>query len=482
MDVLYIGSNEVCLTNSSFSKVYYYVEKHNINYDRLINLISGRKVAIFINSFFAFTEHRAFTRGITKSEMQSKINERLAKDDVIFATYNNLFPSGKGKEHTNDIVMTIIKAHDSEEHIQKFLRRCLETDLDLSHIYSFDQIVNTIGLSYSVLNHTININVVMVNDDAMIMASNITKFMLGRFIKKKEGEDIMVTTTKMLATTIKYIGTTYSFLKNDIKITIMSQKPVDIVQIQDSDNIFNDVQITTKLLKLPELKISRQVEAISNELQLLKLAIGNVSKVSNLTNNLLNVQIRVHKIIGWLKIFTILFIGACAVHVGFKILTGAKLTNNDKKISQQYDEITDTIEKKSKELVKYDRDVYAIVAKDLSKNVPDNSHLEILKDLSTIFKKHREFIFVEGYRFSCSECMSKTKRKNTLSMDIALFNVNESARFAVMKLANLEKDISEFLKKKYNSVVITFNELSKNKHKGAVKDVRDTMIIEFWNE
>ena len=78
--------------------------------------------------------------------------------------------------------------------------------------------------------------------------------------------------------------------------------------------------------------------------------------------------------------------------------------------------------------------------------------------------------------------MSKTKRKNTLSMDIALFNVNESARFAVMKLANLEKDISEFLKKKYNSVVITFNELSKNKHKGAVKDVRDTMIIEFWNE
>ena len=183
MDVLYIGSNEVCLTNSSFSKVYYYVEKHNINYDRLINLISGRKVAIFINSFFAFTEHRAFTRGITKSEMQSKINERLAKDDVIFATYNNLFPSGKGKEHTNDIVMTIIKAHDSEEHIQKFLRRCLETDLDLSHIYSFDQIVNTIGLSYSVLNHTININVVMVNDDAMIMASNITKFMLGRFIK-----------------------------------------------------------------------------------------------------------------------------------------------------------------------------------------------------------------------------------------------------------------------------------------------------------
>ena len=51
-----------------------------------------------------------------------------------------------------------------------------------------------------------------------------------------------------------------------------------------------------------------------------------------------------------------------------------------------------------------------------------------------------------------------------------------------MKLAELEKDVMEYLKKNYNSVSITFNELTKNKRRGAVKDVRDTMIIEFKNE
>ncbi len=447
-----------------------------------MKLLSTRKTMVFINSFFAFTEHKAFTRGITKGEIQSKINERFAKDDVIFATYNNLFPSGKGKEHSNDVVMTIIKAHDSEDHIQKFLRRCLETDLDLRHIYSFDQIVNTIGLSYSVLNHTININVVMVNEDAMIMASNITKFMLGRFIKKKEGEDIMTTTTKMLATTIKYIGTTYSFLKNEIKITIMSQKPVDIVKIQSSDNIFNDVQITTKLLNMPILKISSSVGEIANEMQLLKLAIGNVGKISNLTNNLLEVQIKAHRFIGFFKVFTFLFAVVCVSYIGFKIATGTKLTNDDKKISQQYDKIVEDIEKKSDELAKHDKDVYVIVAKELANNIADNSHMEDVKGLADVFRKHREFIFVEGYRFSCSDCASKKSRKNVLNVDIALYNVNSSARFAVMKLAELEKDVMEYLKKNYNSVSITFNELTKNKRRGAVKDVRDTMIIEFKNE
>ena len=72
---------------------------------------------------------------LAMSNDNTSVSMVTLEDDVIFATYNNLFPSGKGKEHTNDIVMTIIKAHDSEEHIQKFLRRCLETDMDLSHIY-----------------------------------------------------------------------------------------------------------------------------------------------------------------------------------------------------------------------------------------------------------------------------------------------------------------------------------------------------------
>ena len=43
---------------------------------------------------------------LAMSNDNTSVSMVTLEDDVIFATYNNLFPSGKGKEHTNDIVMS----------------------------------------------------------------------------------------------------------------------------------------------------------------------------------------------------------------------------------------------------------------------------------------------------------------------------------------------------------------------------------------
>ena len=56
MSILYINRNGVCLCNDNLSKIYYYKDKNNIEYNKLRNYIStiGKRGKLFvvIGSFY----------------------------------------------------------------------------------------------------------------------------------------------------------------------------------------------------------------------------------------------------------------------------------------------------------------------------------------------------------------------------------------------------------------------------------------------
>ena len=482
MSILYIGSNEVCFVNNSFSKVIYQANKDGVDYTKLTKLIEKDKnVVVFIKSFFSFTEHKTYSLGLSKKDIQTNINKRLEQQDLVCASYNYLFSNGKGGEHRNDIIFTIIKKTEEEKHIQKIFSNLLKTDLDLSKIYSFEQSINTIGASSSIFSTNINVNVIMTEKNSMIVVSNGDNYIFGRFIKKRENEEILLTTANMLATTVKYISTTYSFLHNEVKITIMSKDRCDIDQIRAVDNVFESIKINTQILKMPVIKIEKDIPSIADELKLIKLSIGNLKKVNTLTNGALSYQIHSHKKIIFLKYISILMFVAMIAYSAMKIITGTKLSTDDQRIDKQYDLVVKNIKVEEKKISKLDKNVYAILATEIAKNVNNNNHIEAIKDVSKVFERHRGLIFVESYRFNCDDCISKD-RKNTLYVDIALFNVNSLARFAIKKLEELEQDLRQTLSKKYNHVDIVYQQLSKEKRLASTRDVRDTMIITFYND
>ena len=477
-NILYIGTNEVCLLNGSFSKVIYFSEKRAIDYKKVVSLVEKTPTTIFINSFFAFAEHRSISAGLGKKEIKKSIDERLAKPDVVCATYNHLFKKGKGGTHTNDVVMTIIKADDSEQHIKKILSLLANTNADLTSLYSFDQAINSLSMSYSIFNHSININVVLLDNSAMIMASNTTHFMFGRLIKKRDGEELITTTSSMLAMTLKYISTTYSFLTNEQKITIMSSGDVDINAIRGSDPIFGDIKITTKKLSLPKITQVSDIKGITTELQLLKLAVSSLKYVNKLNNNRISIQTSAFLAIVILKRMAFVSILITIVYCFYRMLDINKLSVYEKQIETKFDNISAEANTQQKKIKTLTGKGYYFIARELKNGIYDNSHVDTMKKIADIFKKHRDLTYVEGYKLSCENCAQKD-RKNTLTIDFAFYNVNSSARYAVDKLSAIETEILTLLNKDYKNVNISYSQLTKNKRALATKDVRDTMIITF---
>ena len=118
------------------------------------------------------------------------------------------------------------------------------------------------------------------------------------------------------------------------------------------------------------------------------------------------------------------------------------LSQSDKDIETQYIQTIQEAKNKEKKLMDLSDKIYSIVATNVSKNIENNSHLNCVKSVATIFKKYRKFVFVEAYRFDCSDCLS-SKRKNVLYIDFALFNVNMSAKFVINELSKIETDIKD---------------------------------------
>ena len=109
----------------------------------------------------------------------------------------------------------------------------------------------------------------------------------------------------------------------------------------------------------------------------------------------------------------------------------------------------------------------------------NNKHIDTIRDIAEIFKKYRGSTYVEGYKFSCTDCTAKT-RKNTLELDVAFFNQASSAKLALQNIDNLKNEIITMLKKTYTNVDISFKEINdKDRQKIAKRDIRDKMTITY---
>ena len=482
--ILYIGNSDVCLTNNGFSKLIYYAKKDAIDYDKLISLLPKSGLYVFINSFFAFSEHRQIARGINENDIQEIVNERLLKKDVVCASYNHLYAKGAGEEHTNDLIFSIVKFDESEVHIQKILNRLVETDIDLTHIHSFGQTIHTIGLRYSMFNKNININVSVLEKDLLITVSNTTHFMFGRLMKLKLDGDINAQIAKLLVTVIKYINTTYPFLKYPIAINVMTSKQLDERIITMSDAILDKLKkdISIKNWSVPAIGIASKTPDIVSELQVLKQAMPNIGKVNKMSNTLLHNHRKTHRFIKFLSLFVVASIGLSFVYCLSKIFTSVSITKEDEKIEQEYDKTMKDYKKQEKTLIDMENNIYLATMSAVANVGVNNKHINVMRDLSNVFKQYRDVIFVEGYKLECENCSEPAKeRKFKMSVDIALYNVNESIKFAVLKLADLESSVSSVLKKSYKNVSIEYQNISNNKRYAGSKDVRDTMIINFSN-
>ena len=333
-------------------------------------------------------------------------------------------------------------------------------------------------MSYSILNHSINVNVALLDNSAMIMASNTTHFMFGRLIKKRDGEELITTMSSMLAMTLKYISTTYSFLTNEPKITIMSSGAVDVNAIRGADPIFGDTKISTKKLSLPKITQSPDVKNITTELQLLKLAVPSLKYVNKLDNNRISIQKSAFVAIKILQRIAFASVILTILYCCYRIMDKSKLSAYEKQIETKFDNMNAEMLTQQKKIKTLTGKSYYFVARELKDSIYDNSHVDTMKKIADIFKKHRDLTYVEGYKLSCENCTQKD-RKNTLTIDFAFYNVNSSARYAVDKLSVLEKEILTLLEKDYKNVNISYSQITKNKRALATRDVRDTMVITF---
>ncbi len=429
--ILYIGSNNIYLFNDKFSKMIYKSKKDEINYDKLMKCINKNNLSVVINSFFSAAEHKTFSISVKKQDIKDFIENRFLKTDTVCASYNYLFKKGEGGSHKKDIIMTVIKNDEKEEHIKKIIDRLVKTDLDLSHIYSFEQAVNAMNISFLPLNKYLNINVIIVEDSSLIMVSNTNNYMFSRLIKKRANETILETTIKMLIITLKYINTTYSFLQNEIKITMFCQENIDVDNIKKMDPVFDSISISAKILEMPSIQIESEIEKNDiSEIKILKLSINNLKYVNNLTNFDISIHIKVHKFIKILRIFAIGFLISSIVYCVYKYSVGAQLTHSDKEIEEHYTAAIQNVKNEEKKLFSLNEKVYRIIADNFSKNVEDNSHMNSVKTISNVLKKYRRLFFVESYRFE------HNVKSNILYVDFALFNINRSIKFVINEFRN----------------------------------------------
>ena len=482
--ILYIGNDNIYLFDKNFSKIFYKAHKNEINYSKLISSIGKNSLYVFVNSFFCTSEHKTFPISAKKQDIKNFIEDRFSKPDVVFADYNYLFKNGEGSVHKKDIIMTVIKNSEQELHMKKIMNELIKTDLNLSHIYSFDQTVNTLGLSFSALNlsHCLNVNVFITEDSVLITTSNYTNYMFGRLIKKRNNESITKTAIKMLIMTLKYIGTTYSFLQSETKVSIFSVSEIDVDKIKLLDPVFDATSINSNVLKMPKLKIEQELTDDIAEIQLLNLAICNVKYIANLTNSDISLHMKIYKFI---KIFRVIAIGLLffsIIYGLYRYATGTQLSNSDKEVEKHYVKAVQDVRNGEKKLIGLDDNVYAIISTNFEKNAENNSHMDCLKSISNILRKHRKLFFVESYTFEHNKLEhgnSNVTKKNVLYIDFALFNINSSAKFVVNELLKIETEIKEKLSKIGYETDVSFQKLSHDKYVANSKDVRDTMIITF---
>ena len=93
MSVVYINSNEVCVSDDKFTKMYYNATKETINYQHFMRAAQGHgKPIIILDSDLIFSEYKSFITGLGKAERFSIIERRLNSPNSVCANTNGLFP------------------------------------------------------------------------------------------------------------------------------------------------------------------------------------------------------------------------------------------------------------------------------------------------------------------------------------------------------------------------------------------------------
>jgi len=483
MSILYLDINKVCLTDEKLSEVFYCSDKANIDYRAFAEAVKRRKhLKIFINSFFTFSEYKNFANG-TLAQHKKTIDADLAKKEVLFGNYNNIFDKGKGLLHANDVIINKVIADANEAHIKKIFDTLYALDVNISNTYLFVHAVQSIGVDLTAkINNNLNISLFALEEGTIVIVSNGKNFLFGRLVRKKLDETPTQSVANILETTLKHVGTTFEFLTNAACVKIFTRVDINQEELVSSSPFFNGVNISVSPLSLDIGGIQRSVPDVAEELGLAKMALKNLKNVKRLES----AGLKKHKTL----FYTIrcLFVGSIALACGVLFFASFRLIGSNATKTQlersKFELSTQQAQynKQKKILERLSEKILLTMASKISDPNVNNNHVDTIRDIADIFKKYRGSTYVEGYKFSCTDCTAKT-RKNTLELDVAFFNQTSSAKLALQNIDGLKNEIITMLKKTYTNVDISFKEINeKEKQKIAKRDIRDKMTILYYGD
>ena len=483
MSILYLDIEKVCLVDDKLEEVFYTADKKSINYSEFATAVKVHKhLKIFINSFFTFSEYKNFATG-TLTQHRKTIDTELAKKEVLFGNYNNIFEKGKGLLHANDVIINKVIADANEAHIKKVFDTLYSLDVNISNTYLFVHAVQSIGVDLTAKtdNH-LNISLFTLEEGTIVIVSNGKNFLFGRLVRRKLDETTTQSAANILETTLKHVGTTFEFLTNPACVKIFTTVDIDQEELLSSSPFFNGIDLSIQQLSLETSGIKHTVPDIADELGLAKMALKNLKNVKKLESSGLKKHIALF--------FTIrcLFVAAIAIACGVLFfasfrLIGSNATKNQLERSR-FELSTQQAQynKQKKILERLSSKILLTIASKISNPHVNNNHIDTIRDIAEIFKKYRGSTYVEGYKFSCTDCTAKV-RKNTLELDVAFFNQTSSAKFVLQNIDNLKNEITQTLKKTYTNVDISFKEINdKDKQRVAKRDIRDKMTILYYGD
>ena len=483
MSILYLDINKVCLTDEKLSEVFYCSDKANIDYRAFAEAVKQRKhLKIFINSFFTFSEYKNLATG-TLAQHKKTIDADLAKKEVLFGNYNNIFDKGKGLLHTNDVIINKVIADANEAHIKKIFDTLYALDVNISNTYLFVHAVQSIGVDLTAkINNNLNISLFALEEGTIVIVSNGKNFLFGRLVRRKLDETPTQSVAIILETTLKHVGTTFEFLTNAACVKIFTRVDINQEELVSSSPFFNGVNISISQLSLDIGGIQRAVPDVAEELGLAKMALKNLKNVKKLES----AGLKKHKALFYAirGLFVTSIACACGVlfFASFRLIgsnaTKTQLERSKFELSTQQAQYN----KQKKILERLSEKILLTMASKISNPNVNNNHIDTIRDIAGIFKKYRGSTYVEGYKFSCTDCTAKT-RKNTLELDVAFFNQTSSAKLALQNIDGLKNEIITMLKKTYTNVDISFKEINeKEKQKIAKRDIRDKMTILYYGD
>jgi hypothetical protein len=320
------------------------------------------------------------------------------------------------------------------------------------------------------------------DEGTIVTVSNGKNFLFGRLVRRKLDETSTKSAAIILETILKHVGTTFEFLTSTARVRIFTKVDINQEELLSSSPFFNGIDLSIQQLSLDISNIERSVPDVANELGLAKMALKNLKNVKKLESSGLKKHRALFYAIRCLFVGLIALVCGVLFFASFRLIgsnaTKTQLERSKFELSTQQAQYN----KQKKILERLSEKILLTMASKISDPNVNNNHIDTIRDIASIFKKYRGSTYVEGYKFSCTDCTAKT-RKNTLELDVAFFNQTSSAKMALQNIDNLKNEIITMLKKTYTNVDISFKEINeKEKQKIAKRDIRDKMTILYYGD